>query len=165
MKYFFSLCHEHEAILLVSYRRSDYCTTIKDIRCSLAAEDNEDNVFPIQIRLYVIRHSKSVVAKICHMVSPLPHPSPLPKKNRRKLLRSTLHCADSYLSSLCLPQKYPYAACAIKWKDLMCCCLVWISFFPTKEKGGKPGKRKKGEKVRSERRLQHCEWATIFHTH
>lgn len=50
---------------------SDYCTTIKDIRCSLAAEDNEDDVFPIQIRLSMIWHSKSGVAKICRMDNPV----------------------------------------------------------------------------------------------
>lgn len=37
--------------------------------CSLAAEDNEQDVFPIQIRLYVMQQTDSLVVKISLMVS------------------------------------------------------------------------------------------------
>ncbi|XP_021771249.1 ubiquitin carboxyl-terminal hydrolase 8-like isoform X1 [Chenopodium quinoa] len=51
---------------------SDYCTRIKDMGCSLAAEDDEEqDVFSIQIRLCVMQQNDSLVVKISLMDNPV----------------------------------------------------------------------------------------------
>lgn len=50
---------------------SDYSTRFKDMGCSLALEDNKQDVFPIQIRVSVMQHTDSLAVKISLMDNPV----------------------------------------------------------------------------------------------
>ncbi|GAB4857167.1 hypothetical protein Ancab_015077 [Ancistrocladus abbreviatus] len=54
-------------------RHSDYSRTIKDIRSSLAAEDDMLDVFPLQIRLSVVQQISALVVRICQMDNSVEH--------------------------------------------------------------------------------------------